>query len=460
MIEPVKEFHHALKIREDVCIGCTHCMKVCPTEAIRIKNGKAVLSNNRCVDCGECFRACPVLAIIIEQDDFDKIFSYPIRVALVPSVFIGQFPKTISTEQIYSELMGLGFTHIYEIEHSVDILADQINPYMDDHDDSKPVISSFCPAIVRLIQVKFPALVENILLLKAPLDIAAIYNKKKFSDLGYKEDEIGLFYITPCAAKIAAIKSPVGDEKSDVTGVINMNTLYNKVYSGIKQNDKETCPVPTRKFLSPQNILWTLTRGESENAKGRSIAVDGIHNVIEFLDKLENEDLPHFDFLEMRACDESCAGGVLISGNRFLTVRRLHLRAEAAARKIIRGIEPEEDILTEKSFLLANIRVAKVKPRSIVKLDDDMLEAMKKMKKVHELLRHLPLVDCGTCGSPKCASLAEDVVQGNANIAQCIFVQKLLEKRKIFTKEESHQVLENIWGKEKFENKWNVELDF
>lgn len=460
MTEPVKEFHHALKIREDVCIGCTHCMKVCPTEAIRIKNGKAVLSNNRCVDCGECFRACPVLAIIIEQDDFDKIFSYPVRVALVPSVFIGQFPKTISTEQIYSELMGLGFTHIYEIEHSVDILADQINPYMDDQEDSKPVISSFCPAIVRLIQVKFPALVENILLLKAPLDIAAMYNKKKFLDLGYKEKEIGLFYITPCAAKIAAIKSPVGEEKSDVTGVINMNTLYNKVYSGIKQNDKETCPVPTRKFLSPQNILWTLTRGESENAKGRSIAVDGIHNVIEFLDKLENEDLPHFDFLEMRACDESCAGGVLISGNRFLTVRRLHLRAEAAARKIIRGIEPEEDILTEKSFLLANIRVAKVKPRSIVKLDDDMLEAMKKMKKVHELLRHLPLVDCGTCGSPKCASLAEDVVQGNANISQCIFVQKLLEKRKIFNKEESHQILENIWGKEKFEKKWNVELDF
>jgi iron only hydrogenase large subunit-like protein len=458
MKEKVAEFHHALKIMEDVCIGCTHCMKVCPTEAIRIKNGKAVLASNRCVDCGECFRACPVLAIIVEQDDFDKIFAFPIRIALVPSVFIGQFPKTISTEQIYSEILGLGFTHVYEVEHGVDILADQINPYLEEHQDSKPVISSFCPAIVRLIQVKFPALVENIMLMKAPLDIAALYNQQKFLEQGFKEEEIGIFYITPCAAKIAAIKDPVGEEKSLVTGVINMNTLYNKVYLGIKQSNKETCPVPTRRFLPPQNILWTLTRGESDNAKGRSIAIDGIHNVIEFLEKLENEDLPNFDFLEMRACDESCAGGVLISGNRFLTVRRLHLRAEAASRKIIRGIEPEEEILEMKDFLLANLSVNKVKPRSIVKLDDNMAEAMKKMKKVHELMRHLPLVDCGSCGSPKCSSLAEDVVQGKATITQCIFVQKMLEKRQIFTKEESHQMIESIWGKEKLEKKWIVEL--
>jgi Fe-S-cluster-containing hydrogenase component 2 len=433
-------------------------MKVCPTEAIRIKKGKAALSANRCIDCGECFRACPVLAIIIEQDDFDKIFDYPVRIALVPSVFIGQFPKSISTEQIYSELLGLGFTHIYEVGHASEILSPQISNYLEEHEGDKPVISSFCPAIVRLIQVKFPALVENIMHLKAPLDIAALYNKKKFTDVGYKYDEIGIFYITPCAAKIAAVKSPVGEETSAVTGVINMNTLYNKVFSGIKQSSRDTCPVPTRKFLSPQNILWTLTRGESDTTKGRSIAVDGVHNVIEFLEKLENEDLPLFDFLEMRACDESCAGGALISGNRFLTVRRLHLRAEAAAKKIVKGLEEHDEILNEQEYLIQHLGVEKVKPRSIVKLDDDMAKAMAKMKKVHELMRHLPQADCGCCGSPKCSSLAEDVVQGRATITQCIFVQKILEKRNIFTKEESHQIVESIWGKDKLDKKWFVDL--
>jgi hypothetical protein len=403
-------------------------------------------------------RICPVLAIIIEQDDFDRIFEYKVRLALVPSVFIGQFPKTISTEEIYSELLNLGFTHVFELELATTLIASQMNPYMDLHEDSKPVISSFCPAIVRLIQVKFPALVGNIMHLKAPLDMAALYNRKKFLQEGYPEEEIGIFYITPCAAKIAAVKSPVGDEKSAVTGVINMNTLFNKVYSGIKQNTRNTCPVPTRKFLSPLNIRWTLTRGESGIAKGQSIAVDGVHNVIEFLEKLENEDLPSLDFLEMRACDESCAGGALTSGNRFLTVRRLYHRAEAAETRIIRGIAPDNEIMNESDYLLQNIAVEKVKPRSIVKLDDNMSKAMNKMKKIHELMRHLPQTDCGGCGSPSCSSLAEDVVQGIATITQCIFVQKTLEKRNIFSKEESRQIFENIWGEEKVNRKWLVDI--
>ena len=45
-------FFHALKIDEDTCIGCSHCMKTCPTEALRVRDGKAVLVPDRCVDCG------------------------------------------------------------------------------------------------------------------------------------------------------------------------------------------------------------------------------------------------------------------------------------------------------------------------------------------------------------------------------------------------------------------------
>lgn len=67
------KFHHALKIREDLCEGCSHCMNVCPTEALRVKNGKAVLYAEKCVDCGKCFRECPSSAIIIDHDDFSQI---------------------------------------------------------------------------------------------------------------------------------------------------------------------------------------------------------------------------------------------------------------------------------------------------------------------------------------------------------------------------------------------------
>ncbi|HSW67564.1 MAG TPA: 4Fe-4S dicluster-binding protein, partial [Bacteroidales bacterium] len=73
-------FHHALNFDKNTCVGCSHCMKVCPTEAIRVYSGKAELLANRCIDCGECYRVCPVDAIKVEQDDLQLIFNYKHRI--------------------------------------------------------------------------------------------------------------------------------------------------------------------------------------------------------------------------------------------------------------------------------------------------------------------------------------------------------------------------------------------
>ena len=104
-------FHHALKVVDDLCMGCTHCMKVCPTQAIRVRDGKAIIIEERCVDCGNCCKACPVSAIVIEQDDFQEIFNYTVRMALVPSVFIGQFPSHLKTGDVYGGMKSMGFTY-------------------------------------------------------------------------------------------------------------------------------------------------------------------------------------------------------------------------------------------------------------------------------------------------------------------------------------------------------------
>ena len=117
-------FHHALHIDEQLCNACTHCVKVCPTEAIRVHNGVAEIYKNRCIDCGDCMRACPEDAISIEHDDLEQIKNYRYRVALFPAVFIGQFPERIKENQIYNALLKIGFTHVYEVEQHVEILQD------------------------------------------------------------------------------------------------------------------------------------------------------------------------------------------------------------------------------------------------------------------------------------------------------------------------------------------------
>ncbi len=47
-----------------VCIGCTTCEKVCPSESIRVgPDRKAVVNRETCTGCGNCESRCAVYAI-------------------------------------------------------------------------------------------------------------------------------------------------------------------------------------------------------------------------------------------------------------------------------------------------------------------------------------------------------------------------------------------------------------
>jgi iron only hydrogenase large subunit-like protein len=438
-------FHHALKILDELCIGCVHCTKVCPTEALRVIDGKAQLTNDRCIDCGKCMKVCPVNAIIIEQDDLNDILQFKARVALVSSVFIGQFPRHYQTRKIYSGLLEQGFTHVLESEHGAGLLIEEINRYIGENTQTKPVISSFCPAIVRLIQVRFPSLVENIMLLKAPLDLAAMAYKRELIETGYKEGEIGIFYITPCAAKIAAIKSPVGEEHSPINGVVNMDLIYNKVYTTLKKEQRSTCMVPQKEQLRSEEMAWSLTGGEAAHIKGRCLSIDGVNNAIEFLEGIENGKITNFDFIEVRACDQSCAGGILTVANRFLTAERLHERkVKYENDKSVGKIFDNKTIDKHIEYIRNNLKISAVEPRSMLTLDDDMQTALKKVDRIRKVHSYLPRIDCSACGTPSCKALAEDVVQGRAHTSDCIFIQTSLN-----VPEDQEIRAEKIWGKDR-----------
>lgn len=448
----LKDFFHAIEIDYDKCVGCAHCMKVCPTEAIRILNGKAILNPNRCVDCGECFKVCPVDAYSVKDDDPQSMFQFDYRVALFPSVFFGQFPESYSISQVRSVLTGMGFTHIYEIEAGIDLLKDEMNKMVADPNREKPVISSFCPAVVRLIQVKYPSLVDNITPLHAPADVAALYYKEKLAREGLPKDKIGMFYVTPCAAKIAAVKSPVGEKQSVIDGVINLDRVYNMVYLELKNQGVTNEKRIKKDILNDTSIRWPLTNGEAKQIDGRAMSIDGVKNVMEFLDIVENEGVKDIDFLELRTCDESCAGGILNCENRFIAVERINNRARKNRTLIQENPEVQRQtfddlkpILKDQIFLPESLA-----PRSIV-LDEDMEKALKKMTRARDLMCFLPGIDCGACGSPTCQSLAEDIVNRNANLSHCIFMQRQMEKHKQLSPDRAFRIIEKVWGESRLD---------
>ncbi len=442
---------NSIELNIDKCVGCAHCMRVCPTEAIRIRGGNAVLDEQRCIDCGECIRACPHHAYNVKQDNLNEIKAYKYRVAIIPSVFFGQFPEKITNSQVHQALRDLGFTHVYEIEGGIEFLREKLNKLIRNPKVPKPIISSFCPSIVRLIRLRFPSLLENVANLRTPTDLAAMYYREKLIDEGAKREDIGLFYVTQCPAKKTAVNSPIGEEKSALAGVININIVYNKIYRQILQGEIMTLHNEEWRdnvLVNDRAIRWMLTGGEAGIVAGRTLAVDGIANTIKFLEKIESEGLNGIDFIEIRACDESCAGGVLNSENRFLAVERLNSRAREVKFRLKHDPTVSRKTYDEKkAYLLEHIDL----DFAIENPSPDRAAAMKKMKRKRELMCFLPGIDCGACGAPTCQALTEDIVNRKAAISDCIFMQKQMEHQKGLSAETSYKIVEKIWGKARLE---------
>lgn len=434
-----KRYFRGLEIMTDVCIGCSHCMKVCPTEALRVSDGKATIHPELCIDCGQCYRVCPTRAIRVVDDDFEQIFNYKHRVLLIPNLFFSQFEEKIEPEIITSIIGEIGFTEIYPVEQGVDYLIEEMNNFIEKAPE-KPVISSYCPAIVRLIQVKFPSLVDNLMTLLPPLEITAQYCKNKYLEEGVPAEDIGIFYLTPCVAKIAAIRDPVGEYSSPITGAINMDLLYSKVFLEYKKKHFGDGNIKAHEDITSNAIRWSTTKGESNATRGVSLAIDGITHVIEFLEKVENGDIEGVDFLELRGCDESCSGGILVRGNRFLVADNLHKRASLAP-----WVNP--NIKDYRRLCGPCMKFANVQPRMFMKYGSDIKVAIKKMEDVRSLIKMLPGIDCGLCGAPSCEALAEDIVRGERQLNNCVFMQVKNEKQGSLKVDEAIEIMEKTWGK-------------
>ncbi len=442
------EKYHAIRVDPGKCYGCTHCMQVCPTEAIRVRNGLAVISGERCVDCGNCMRACPADAFYIAQDDLSIIHKFRYKVALFPSVMIGQFPEFVTDDQIYGALIDLGFTHVFEVEQPIHWIVEAYRSFHSTHRKSAPLISSFCPAVVRLIQIRYPSLINNIMMVKAPHDLAAHFAIARLKQEGADEEDIGIFYIAPCSAKIAAVKQPLGEKKSIVDGIINMNELYNKVMKVISTTSANH-QKGFREYLTREGILWCLPRGESRLFKRKAMAIDGIHNVVKMLEQIETGSIPEIEFLELRSCDHGCAGGILLSGNRFLTVERLSRRA----RNYPRSAEKSPNG-PDKEKILSRMGVDPIEPAQVFLLDENREKAVRKLARTEQILRLLPAIDCGACGTPNCRALAEDITKGTAKMSDCIFHPSESSANETRSISPGKPNAEKIWGEGRFINRF------
>lgn len=402
---------HSVTLDKEKCKGCTNCIKMCPTQAIRVRKKKAKIIKDLCIDCGECIRVCPYHAKKAVTDNLDIINNYKYKIALPAPAFYGQFEKATDINSILHALVKIGFDDVFEVAYAAQIVTEKTKKMIASGELEIPIISSACPAVVKLITTKYPSLIDNIVPLISPMNLAAKLARQTAEEkTPYKGSEIGIFFITPCAAKATCTKYPHGIKESCIDGVFSFRDMYLKVLSHLKDSsgDEELSKAGFK------GVCWANSGGEVSSLDiDNYIAVDGIHNVVQVLDEIENDRLSDVVYVEALACTGGCVGGPLAVENNFVAQTRVKRMAKTAQPSPLVDI-PDEAVKWE-------VPVHSRKQRT---LDDDMVAAMEKLTKMNEIYEGLPQLDCGSCGAPNCRALAEDIVLGYATENDCIFKYK------------------------------------
>ncbi len=405
------KFYHSVRLNPDLCKGCINCIKRCPTEAIRVRNKKALINSKFCIDCGECIRVCPHHAKYAIYDKLDEMKKYDYTVALPAPSLYSQFNNLEDVNIVLNALLLMGFDDVFEVSAAAELASEATRAYMTEHKDQFPIISTACPSVVRLIRVRFPNLISHMLPLNPPIEIAAMLAAQRaLKTTGLPREKIGIFFISPCPSKVTYARAPLGNEHSEVDAVLAFKDVYPQLLSRMKAVGNDYPEIGTSGKIG---ISWGRSGGESSGLLSESyLAADGIENVIRVLEDLEDQKFSNLEFVELNACNGGCVGGILAVENPYVAevkLKRLRRYMPVARTHMSQDAEQVIPWTTGVQF------------EPVFRLGTTMMESFSRLNQVERLCKKLPGLDCGSCGAPTCKALAEDIVRGDAQETDCVY---------------------------------------
>ena len=381
----MRQYFHSIRVDTEKCDGRMKCMRVCPTQAIRVRDGKATIIDEKCIDCGECITVCPHDAIIPLTDPFGELSKFRHTIAIPSPALYAQFGREILPERILFGIKRLGFDDAFDLALTCGEVSFAIQEYLREYKGPKPLISIACPTVVRLIQVKYPELIDQLIPLEPPRELAAReIKKKKSKELKLKEEEIGIFYLTPCPVKMISIKQPAEKGKSYLDGAISISDIYGPLLSSLEDTEKGSY----RKELENICILgvgWAMDGGICRTLRLKnSLAVSGLADILKVFDDIERGNLRNIDFIEAYSCHQGCVGGSLTVENVYISHNKILKLIETLEYEQIKAcpdIREVRKLYGQKYFFIRG----KFEPRPLIPLDKDLAKAIKKRKEKEEI---------------------------------------------------------------------------
>lgn len=314
---------HSVMVDRQKCEGCASCVERCPMDAIRLHDGKAEIAAGRCIDCGECIRTCPNRAKTVVADTLEKLSGYTYRIALLaPSlqVFLDTegFPVPVSFENVRGVFLNMGFNEVFEVSPAAEVVSFITTRHILKERPAKPLFSSSCPAVLKLIQLRFPGLFRHTAPILSPMEVASRLAKEAvMKKTGLPYEEITAFFISPCPAKITEMRQPILTTHSAVDAVIGVNEVYGVIVSQLSKEVARKERGEVQEASEPAINVGRFTEALQDTDVITRMKVSGIYNVIGLLEQIERGRSVDVDFIELLACTGGCLGGPLNTRNPF-----------------------------------------------------------------------------------------------------------------------------------------------
>ncbi len=418
--------YHSIRFDASACHGCMACMRVCPTQAIRVRRGVAAMIEDRCIDCGECIKACPKSAVVPLTASPDGLGRFDCTIAVPSPALYTQFDGEVTPGVILQALKASGFDAVATLSWAGEAVTRALELFLADYGGPVPLISSFCPSVVRLVQIKYPELVAQLLPILSPREVAAREAKRAAAEqTGLPAERIHAVYVTPCPAKMVSIVDHPGMETSYIDAAVGISDLFPLLAPVIREVQAGGADAPEPETSA--GLGWAFSVNlPSTLSEERTLSVWGLSNVVRTLDDIDKGRLQRYTFVECHACAEGCVSGPLTVENPYVArARALRLQRTLPARDVTDPGDMRSRYARGEFGTTVPFSVRPPQP-----LGRDIVSAIAGMKERDRVAGRLAGIDCGACGAPTCLSFAEDVVRGAADEADCVFVrqQQLLDR--------------------------------
>lgn len=395
---------------EGKCKRCYACVRNCPVKAIKVEDGQANVMEDLCIACGYCVRVCAQHAKHIKEHSIgvkNALATGKAYALLAPS-FVVEFHRELRPGQVVSALRQLGFAGVYEVAWGAErVTQEYIKIIEDDHEPG--IISTPCPAVVNLVEVKYPHLVPRLAPVVSPMVAAGRMIKKEHK---------GAYtvFIGPCVAKKSEIlDASISDSIDAVLTFTELRELLDEFpmdLTDLPDSDFDREDAYLGRLYPVSGGLLRSAALSADMVDNEILVIEGKDNCIDFLEALSTEkDCPKF--VDMLFC-EGCINGPMMTTDLPSYARRVvavdYAKQSERTGSSISQADPEfPEIEAARTFSPKSIDMPDPTEEDIERI----LRELDKTKPEDEL-------NCGACGYSTCREKAVAVFRGLAENKMCL----------------------------------------